>query len=183
MTTTRTRRRLLVPEVIQTSQMDCGPASLKAWRGGFGVHVSYGRLRAAGRTDVDGTSIDTIEVIAGQLGLEAEQVMIPADHVILPAANALPCLAVVKLEGGGNHFVVVWRRHLGLLQIMDPARGRRWVSGRRFLDDLYKHEQQVPAEAWEEWARGTGLAQGPLQARLRKLGLDPAPSRWWTSRN
>jgi len=155
--------------------MDCGPASLKALLGGFGVHVSYGRLREACRTDVDGTSIDTIEVIAGQLGLEAEQIMIPADHSILPEAKALPCLAVVKLEGGGNHFVVVWRRHGALLQIMDPARGRRWVSGKRFLDDLYKHRQKVPAEAWEEWARGEGLAQGPLQARIRKLGLAPEP--------
>lgn len=169
------RRRLFVPEVIQTSQMDCGPASLKALLGGFGVHVSYGRLREACRTDVDGTSVDTIEVIAGQLGLDAEQVLVPVDHLILPEAKSLPCLAVVKLEGGGNHFVVVWRRHGHLLQVMDPARGRRWVSAKRFLDDVYRHQQQVPADAWEEWARGEGLAQGPLQARIRKLGLDPDP--------
>ncbi len=38
-------RRFFVPEVIQTSAMDCGPASLKALFGGFGIYLSYGRLR------------------------------------------------------------------------------------------------------------------------------------------
>ena len=38
-------RRWLVPEVIQTSAMDCGPASLKALLEGHHVPVSYGRLR------------------------------------------------------------------------------------------------------------------------------------------
>ena len=58
------RRRLLVPEVVQTSAMDCGPACLKALLEGFGITVSYGRLREACQTDVDGTSIDTLEVVA-----------------------------------------------------------------------------------------------------------------------
>ena len=65
------RRRLLVPEVVQTSAMDCGPASLKCLLEGFGIPVSYGRLREACQTDVDGTSIDAMEDIAVELGLEA----------------------------------------------------------------------------------------------------------------
>ena len=40
---------------------------------------SYGRLREACQTEVDGTSIDTIEEVAVQLGLEAEQIMIVID--------------------------------------------------------------------------------------------------------
>jgi ABC-type bacteriocin/lantibiotic exporter with double-glycine peptidase domain len=63
-------RRYFAPEVVQTSAMDCGPATLKCLLEGFGIPVSYGRLREACQTDVDGTSIDTIEDIAGQLGLE-----------------------------------------------------------------------------------------------------------------
>ena len=54
------RRRLLVPEVVQTSNMDCGPAALKALLEGFGIPVHYGRLREACQTGVDGTSIDTM---------------------------------------------------------------------------------------------------------------------------
>ena len=47
-------RRWLVPEVVQSSGMDCGPASLKALLEGFGISASYGRLREACQTDVDG---------------------------------------------------------------------------------------------------------------------------------
>jgi ABC-type bacteriocin/lantibiotic exporter with double-glycine peptidase domain len=98
------RRRLLVPEVVQTSAMDCGPAALKCLLEGFGIAVSYGRLREACQTDVDGTSIDTLEEAAVQLGLEAEQMMLPVDHLLLPEAQALPALVVVRLPGGATHF-------------------------------------------------------------------------------
>src|SRR6185369_5478364 len=84
------RRRWLAPEVIQTSAMDCGPAALKCLLEGFGVPVSYGRLREACQTAVDGTSIDTLETLAQSLGLDAEQVMMPADNLLLPEADALP---------------------------------------------------------------------------------------------
>src|SRR5512140_2354579 len=107
----KTKRRLLAPEVIQTSAMDCGPASLKCLLEGFGIPVSYGRLREACQTDVDGTSIDTIEEVARQLGLSAEQVMLPLDHLLLPEAAALPAIVVVRLPNGTTHFQVVWRRH------------------------------------------------------------------------
>src|SRR5205807_10552177 len=94
---TRRWRRLLVPEVVQTSNMDCGPASLKCLLEGFGIPVSYSRLRDACQTGIDGTSIDTMEAVANQLGLEAEQIMLPADHLFLPEVEALPALVVVQL--------------------------------------------------------------------------------------
>ena len=61
-------RPFLAPEVVQTSSMDCGPASLKSLLEGFGISVSYGRLREACQTDVDGTSIDTLEEVATAIG-------------------------------------------------------------------------------------------------------------------
>ena len=111
----RSRRRFFAPEVIQTSAMDCGPAALKCLLEGFGVGVSYGRLREACQTTVDGTSIDTLETLAQSLGLDAEQVMMPVDHLLLPEAEALPAIVVVRLPTGLTHFVVVWRgaRRLG----------------------------------------------------------------------
>src|SRR5215469_11738565 len=120
--------RWLVPEVVQSSAMDCGPASLKALLEGFGVPASYGRLREACQTSVDGTSIDALEETAIALGLDASQIMAPADHVLLPEARMLPALAVVRLPSGATHFVVIWRRVGSLLEIMDPAVGRKWVS-------------------------------------------------------
>src|SRR5436190_22675420 len=96
-----TRRRMLVPEVVQTSAMDCGPAALKALLEGFRVRVSYGRLREACQTDVDGTSIDTLEDVAGQLGVDAQQILVPLDHVLLSETAALPAIAVVRNAAGG----------------------------------------------------------------------------------
>jgi len=43
----KTSTRFIVPEVVQTSNMDCGPAALKCLLEGFGITVNYGRLREA----------------------------------------------------------------------------------------------------------------------------------------
>jgi len=164
------RRRLLVSEVIQTSQIDCGPASLKALLDGFYIRTSYGRLREACQTDVDGTSIDTVEVVAEQLGLDAQQILLPLDHVLLREASTLPAIAVVRSANGSAHFVVAWRCHGPLVQVMDPARGRLWMTRRAFLDQMVVHSMNVPAAAWREWA-GSDSFLRPLQHRLRAIGL------------
>src|ERR1700736_3597879 len=119
----KVRRRLFIPEVVQTSNMDCGPAALKCLLEGFGISASYGRLREACQTDVDGTSIDTMEDVARELGLDAEQIMVPLDHLPLPEMQVLPAIAIVRLPNGITHFVVIWRRHGRYLQLMDPAVG------------------------------------------------------------
>ena len=113
-----TRRRLLAPEVIQTSAMDCGPAALKCLLEGFGVPVSYGRLREACQTSVDGTSIDTLESLARTVGLDAEQVMMPVDHLLLPESEALPAIVVVRLPSGLIEFPPEFTRLFS-----QPARG------------------------------------------------------------
>jgi ATP-binding cassette subfamily B protein len=153
--------------------MDCGPAALKCLLEGFGIHVSYGRLREACQTDVDGTSIDTLEEAAVQLGLEAEQVMVPVDHLLLPEAAALPALVVVCLASGFTHFVVVWRSHGRVVQVMDPATGRRWPTCRHFLDEVYVHTMPIPAATWRAWAE-THEFLGALRRRWTNLGLSRA---------
>jgi ABC-type bacteriocin/lantibiotic exporter with double-glycine peptidase domain len=164
------RRRFFAPEVIQTSAMDCGPAALKCLLEGFGVPVSYGRLREACQTSVDGTSIDTLESLARTIGLDAEQIMMPADHLLLPEAEALPAIVVVRQPTGLTHFVVVWRAHGPWVQVMDPGRGRRWVRREAFLRDVYVHTMKVPAEAFRQWAGSDGFL-APLRRRLGALGL------------
>jgi ATP-binding cassette subfamily B protein len=149
--------------------MDCGPAALKCLLEGFGVRISYGRLREACQTDVDGTSIDTLEDIGRSLGLGCEQVVVPADHVLLPEADVLPAIAVVRLPSGFTHFVVVWRRNGPLVQIMDPASGRRWVGASEFTRILYSHTARVPVDALREWIASDAFVL-PLKARLRALG-------------
>jgi ABC-type bacteriocin/lantibiotic exporter with double-glycine peptidase domain len=165
-------RRCFIPEVMQTSAMDCGSAALKALFGGFNRYLSYGRLREACQTDVDGTSIDTLEVIAQQLGLRAVQSMLPADLLLLKSSACLPAVVVVHLTDGGTHLVVLWRIHGPWLQVMDPAAGRLWLPRRRFLESLYIHEQAVPASACEEWCASAVFTAG-LERRMRALHLPP----------
>ena len=169
----RTRSRLLVPEVVQTSAMDCGPAALKCLLEGFEISASYGRLREACQTDVDGTSIDTMEEVARQLGLQAEQVMVPLDHLFFTGAKVLPAIIVVQLPNGLTHFVVAWRRHGRLVQVMDPATGRRWPSWQQFLSEIYVHTHAVSASEWREWTESSKFCSG-LTRRLVALGLSKA---------
>ncbi len=160
-----------IPEVTQTSAMDCGPAVLASLLGGFGATVSYPRLREACQTDVDGTSIDTLEELAIRFGLEAEQVMLPNDFVLGRSGVNLPCIAIVRLPNGLTHFVAVWRERFGFVQIMDPARGRSWMRADRFLDQLYQHRITVPAEDWLDYARSEEFL-ACLDDGLASIGID-----------
>lgn len=167
------RRRWLIPEVVQTSAMDCGPAALAALCSGFGVSASYGRLREACQTGVDGTSIDSLEDTANLLGLEAEQVMVPVDYLLEPEVGVLPAIVVTRMPNGFTHFVVVWRTHGPLVQVMDPAVGRRLVSRRRFLADCYRHAVPVSAGMWRVFATAESTT-ALLRDRLRRVGVgDP----------
>lgn len=159
------------PEVVQTSAMDCGPAVLKCLLEGCGISVSYGRLREACQTDVDGTSIDTLEEIAQQLGVDAQQTIVPRDHLVVPAAELLPALVVVLLPEGSVHFVVAWRLHGPWIQVMDPGTGRRWYRHQRFLSEVYQHTYLYPAILWRAWA-GSDELIAPLRQRLEQLGLN-----------
>jgi ABC-type bacteriocin/lantibiotic exporter with double-glycine peptidase domain len=168
--------RQMVPEVVQTSALDCGPACLKSALGGFGVDVSYPRLREACQTDIDGTSIDTMEVIAMQLGVFAEQSVIPLDHVFAQEAHSFPCIVVTKLPGGSTHFVVLWKRYGPFLQLMDPASGRRFISWKKLVRDLHVHSQTVPAVDFRAWA-ATAEFTDVLAGQLKALGT-PQPASY-----
>lgn len=163
-----TQRRWFAPEVIQTSLMDCGPACLKTLLDGFHIPVSYGRLREACQTDVDGTSIDAIEQVAIDLGLDAEQVMLPPDYLV-EDNSCFPSLVTVRQSSGATHFMVAWRMLGRHVQVMDPAKGRRWIRREEFLQQIYPHEVSVSAEEWREWAFGEENLRH-MRNRLIRLG-------------
>lgn len=149
---TQFKRKWLAPEVVQTSVMDCGPAALKCLLDGYGIPSSFARLRDACQTSVDGTSIDELETVAQRLGLQAEQLMLPADFLWIPEAKALPALAVVQLPHGPTHFIILWRQLGPWVQVMDPGVGRRWLRKARLQNELLEHRIEVPAEEWLAWA-------------------------------
>ncbi|HEY2514969.1 MAG TPA: ATP-binding cassette domain-containing protein [Polyangiaceae bacterium] len=163
-------RSFFVPEVIQTSLMDCGPAALKAVLQGFGVDVSYEWLRARCQTDVDGTSIDALARLAGELGLEANEVLAPRDALFLPEADNLPAIVLTRPGGGLLHFCVVWSMLGPFVQIMDPGGGRRWVRKEEFLTSVSLHPLPMPARRWRDWAEGEDCVR-PLEARMSALGV------------
>ncbi|HEY6136596.1 MAG TPA: cysteine peptidase family C39 domain-containing protein [Thermoanaerobaculia bacterium] len=167
--------RALIPEVIQSSAMDCGPAALKALLHGHGIAASYSRLREACQTELDGTSIDTLEEAAVALGLDAVQVLVPEDHLAHRAASLLPAMVVTTIPGGGTHFVVVWRRMGERLQVMDPASGRHFLQSEEFRRKLYLHTMRVDAAAWRTWAGADGTLR-VLRARMADAGIDAGES-------
>ena len=164
------KRTFFAVEVVQSSQMDCGPACIKSLLEGFGVRASYGRLREACHTGLDGSSIDVLEEVLVQSGLRADQVMVPLDHLFSRAADLLPALVVVRQPAGPMHFVIVWRRHGNWLQIMDPASGRQWVPLRAFQDQVFHHEMAMAVADWRGWAGSQGFLK-PLTDQLKMAGL------------
>ncbi len=175
----RVSRPFFAEEVLQTSGMDCGPAALKSILGGLGVACSYDRIRDACHTGADGTSIDALEDLCVALGLEAYQELAPmADAATILEAQA-PCVVVVRGPGDAPHFVVVWRAFAGWFQLMDPGRGRRWVSRQELLQELHSHRQRFDdAETFRDWFVTTTWYQC-ARGRTRDLGapgaLDPLP--------
>ncbi|EYF04574.1 ATP-binding cassette domain-containing protein [Chondromyces apiculatus] len=165
----------IVPETLQTSTTDCGPAALRSLLQGMGIHASYTRLRAACQTDVDGTSIDGLEELCLSLGLDAEQMVVPRDHLLLAPSGILPCIVVVKSRLG-PHFVVVWNRVGPWVQTMDPSYGRRWQRVSAFLSTLMPFAMPVDAAAWRGWAE-TDEYRGALEARMTALHLSEARRR------
>jgi len=171
-----------VPEVRQRSPLDCGPAALQSVLQGFGVEVEYGKL--VDLLEVDsrgGASIDTVEDVANRLGLDAQQVMIPQDHLFLPGGHRGPMIVVATAQGTLKHFLVLWRVSGDRVQVMDPASGlRTWVDQSELRKRLYVHEMAVPATAWKEWSRGPDF-RGGLFARMRGVGMPAsAIERLWT---
>lgn len=142
---------------------------MKSVLAGMGLPIDYRRLREACQTDVDGSSIDKLEELAVQLGVDAEQVMLPLDHVFLPEAKALPAIIVSLTPGGRPHFLVIWKRIAAFVQVMDPASGRHWSTVKTVQARLLVHTTAAPAEAWREWA-ATDAATLALRHRLRNLG-------------
>ena len=167
------KRRFFAPEVVQTSSIDCGPACLKSAFAGFDIEVGYDALRDGCQTSVDGTSIDALERVANELGLVAEQIWVPVDHLTIPEISPLPAILVAQQPGGTAHFLLAWRKAFGLFQVMDPAMGRRWVSAVQLAAMNFPYELDIDAEIWRGWARTPELAHA-LGVRLARVNGDVA---------
>ena len=125
------RRAFLAPEVVQTSAMDCGPAALKCLLEGFGIPASYaapaGSVSDRRRRHLDQHASSRSRWRSGST---------PSRSCCRPITCCsrrrarFPALLVVRRDNM-THFLVAWRRHGPFVQVMDPAKGRRWLRARR----------------------------------------------------
>ncbi|MCB0166258.1 MAG: ATP-binding cassette domain-containing protein [Anaerolineae bacterium] len=164
-----TERAWLVPDVFRPTAQEAGIATLEAVLQGFDLSGSLGApFKQALGSEGAGRSMDTLEQAAGKLGLNAKQIMMPANHILTEAVDLLPAIVALRQFNGRTHFVVVWRWHGPFVQIMDPLRGRRWWPKQRFLNNVYIHTALVTASEWQTWATSSEFQQ-LLSHQLSKL--------------
>ncbi|MBY0690039.1 ATP-binding cassette domain-containing protein [Microbacterium marinilacus] len=149
--------------MIQTSWLDCGPAALTSLLRGHGSPAPYEKLRTMCNTGVDGTSIDSIESVAVSAGLDAVQMVVPAEQILAVPEAYLPGIVVSRLPDGFAHFVVAWKRGARSMALMDPATGRKKQPHSSWKSELYVHELEVPSQAWREWALGPEFSEGLIR--------------------
>ena len=74
-----------------------GTVGLQAVLAAYGISVSAEELaRECGGNAEEGVSVDDLEAAARRHGLQAVQVMLPPEHLLLPAADSLPAIVVVN---------------------------------------------------------------------------------------
>lgn len=151
------RRPFFAPEILQISSMDCGVAAVSCMLSAFGIDANYEKLRKACQTQVDGTSINALEDLCGELGLDVCQHVVPRDMVVETMTSRMPFIAVTEPSAGMLHFVTVWRKVGGWLQVMDPSGGRSWVKSTDFALSLLRHGQPLSLEDWRDWFVGSSF--------------------------
>ena len=162
-------RHFLIPSV---RQMDCtksAAAALAGLLGGYGLRASIEEIAAACGDTSAGIDIDNLQRVANERGLVCDQILIPIDHLLQPEAHAIPSIVLMR-SPAGVRCAVLWRRHFGMVQLLDPSCGRRWLRPQTFLARVYRHSQHVSAHRLADWLRSHEF-QGPLNGRMLKLGI------------
>jgi ATP-binding cassette subfamily B protein len=165
-------KRLLVPVVRQSMATSSGAAALSSVCQGFGMTVTEAEIfRNCGGSE-SGICIDDLESEARGLGFACEQLVLPIDH-LLASDTDIPSIAVTRSADGLLGSVVVWQQLCGLVQLMDPQSGRRWMSKGKLIERLYRHTQSAEATLLSEWMR-TPAFQRPLELRIQQLHIPDA---------
>jgi ATP-binding cassette subfamily B protein len=131
--------------------MDCGVAAVSCMLSAFGIDANYEKLREACQTQVDGTSINSLEDLCQELGLDVCQHIVPVDLSVETMTSRLPVIAVTEPAAGMLHYVTIWRRVGDWLQVMDPRGGRMWAKSRDFALTQLRHAQPLSREDWADW--------------------------------
>ncbi|GAA3413593.1 NHLP family bacteriocin export ABC transporter peptidase/permease/ATPase subunit [Streptosporangium vulgare] len=110
---------------MQLARSDCGAACLSMVLGGLGRRTGLAEVREHLAEGVDGASLREMIQAGAHFGLRLRACRAPADSV-----TGLPTPFIALWEN--NHFVVVEQATPQGVVVLDPARGRRRLSQRRF---------------------------------------------------
>src|SRR5215467_9125319 len=106
---------------MQRDITDCGAACLASVAGYYRLQLPISRIRAYAGTDKHGTNVFGIVEAAKRLNFQAKGVRGNAENLFsLP----LPCIALLQLENGLMHYVVIYKITKDRVHIMDPGQGR-----------------------------------------------------------
>ncbi len=159
------------PVVLEEQAADNGPAALRALLLGFGIDVPLTDLRRRLAPTPAGASIDDLEAVANQLGLCAEQVILPAEHVTMsaPGRGPLPAVGIVADDFEGLQFLLIWRTDGDRVQVMHTTGGALWLSRDELESRLYRHDHPMATDRWLDYAAGNGFLSR-VEQRVRELG-------------
>ena len=92
--------------------------------------------------------------------------MVPIDHVLLRPRPRCRRSSSSASPAASLHFVVAWRRHGPLVQVMDPATGRRWPRARSVpATSSTSTRMPVPAAALARVGGDSELFRSGMRAR------------------
>lgn len=117
------RRR--IPEVMQMSMTDCGPACLAMVLGLYGRHVTLDQVREVTTVSRSGLTALSMMTAGRHFGLRGRGVSLDVDKL-----QFLPRGAI--LHWRFNHYVVFEQLGKDFVEVIDPAHGRRHVSMETF---------------------------------------------------
>lgn len=170
--------RFLVPEVTATGEMDAGVSVLDAVLRGYGHPVPHEQLRELSESIGDLNSLETLKLSAQRYGLDAQQILLPADHLFI--AEAFPALVIAR-SSTNVQFLVLWRRVLNWIQVLDLHLGRRWLDPGELLNTLQEQSIPISVSDWRAQA-ASPFFLNPLRKRLNALNINPDQTEIWLAR-
>lgn len=108
-------------EIKQRDITDCGAACLASVAAYYKSRVSVAKIRQFASTDKKGTNVLGLIEAAGKMHFEAKGVRGDFDSL---SKIPLPSIAHVVMNGGLQHYVVIYNVSTKYIKVMDPAFGR-----------------------------------------------------------
>jgi ATP-binding cassette subfamily B protein len=150
-----------IAKARQHDVTDCGAACLHSVARHHGLRLPISRIRQYACTDRKGTNVLGMVEAAGRLGFTAKGVRGPYESL---GRVPLPAVAHV-VEGGLQHYVVVYRVARRHVVVMDPADGR---------------VHRVPHERFKEQWTGVLVLLMPAEGFRRGDEATSLGRRFWT---